>query len=840
MQVTHTSDRITHAVIGGEEKIQMKVNADAAFFHMLSDTLYSDKPMAVVREVLCNAWDAHIEAENTHTPIKVYFSEDNEFVVEDFGKGIPKDKMGDIYGTLGGSTKQKNSEVTGGFGLGCKSPFALVDSFQVESSHEGVRTIYRISKSSAERNGLPTITPMLSIPCTKPGLKVSIPLDGNRVSRNTMLHNARMVVRNGGMLAEVSGNVVPTLPIAEAKNGFLIARGPHAEHMPGSICVLYGNVIYPVSDHDDYEYLYDECKDWLRLSGDYNSALVLKAQPNTIEVTPSRESLSMVPTTKNTLHGLLEKFHSYMKNNLDGAMLQLLKHNNEKALESAQWGQLMQQGAIPVVNQASLNEFLKPGDIIGDTILTAAGVALWIFSVWGPDVVKRLPNGKAILARDRVNRVAMLRKCPEVDQVLLGQLLRVHRKCPTKRPADSTRNFVSAAFRKIFMKDMLMGPVQSRRFVVNHSRDMTVLTSNRDWMSSAALPEFHPIQPLLLYSFQKRIVVLTHSSKDVESRILKHPLSGEYFKKGVRTHFFTYVTPRSAKTLAEVRNHFNSLENVALLDLTKEIEYIPPAERIKTKKVKMEGFATLRTARKTDYFSQELAKTGTEHRTDKPVAFSYLFSKSNTYHARTELPGFRSAVAVHILKVWGDKVAIAHSIHDEKKFIAMGLPTLEEYVQAEMLKFVRTNKKALLKYVGSSWAAAQRVFEPDDEYGSGYTICKHLLETNEWRDALGIKTGLSPELVAKWNLLCVYRDNVRRYTTAHKELESACEFLDTAAPTAKVRELVNTIKDYPTFNLLCSNSTIKFLKQAETKEETFHMLQTMLKRSKQCQKKSAS
>lgn len=122
MQVTHTSDRITHAVIGGEEKIQMKVNADAAFFHMLSDTLYSDKPMAVVREVLCNAWDAHIEAENTHTPIKVYFSEDNEFVVEDFGKGIPKDKMGDIYGTLGGSTKQKNSEVTGGFGLGCKSP----------------------------------------------------------------------------------------------------------------------------------------------------------------------------------------------------------------------------------------------------------------------------------------------------------------------------------------------------------------------------------------------------------------------------------------------------------------------------------------------------------------------------------------------------------------------------------------------------------------------------------------------------------------------------------------------------------------------------------------------
>lgn len=840
MQVTHTSDRITHAVIGGEEKIQMKVNADAAFFHMLSDTLYSDKPMAVVREVLCNAWDAHIEAGNKHTPIKVYFSEDNEFVVEDFGKGIPKDKMGDHYGTLGGSTKQKNSEVTGGFGLGCKSPFALVDSFQVESSNGGIRTIYRISKSSAERNGLPTITPMLSIPCDKPGLKVSIPLDGNQVSRNTMLNNARRVIRNGGMLAEISGQVVPTLPIEEAKNGFLIARGQYADNMPGAICVLYGNVIYPVADHEDYEHLYEDCKDWIRLSGDYTSVLVLKAQPNTIEVTPSRESLSMVPTTKKTLHGLLEKFDSYMKHNLNAAMLQVLKHNNEQALACEQWSRLMQQGVLSAVNQASLNEFLKPGDIIGDTILTAAGHALWLFSFRGPDVVKRLPNGKSILVKDRVNRLSMLRKCPDVDQVLLGQLIRLHRKCPPERPADSIRSYVSAAFRKIFMKDMLMGPVQSRRFVITHLREMTTIANNSDWLCTTALPEFHPIQPLLLYAFQERIVVLTHSSKNVEERIAKHPLHGDYFKKGVRTHFFTYVTPRSAKTLAEVRNHFNSLENVAVLDLTKEIEYIPPAERVKAKKVKMVGYATLSTARASDYFSQELAKTGTEHRTDNPVAFSYLFSKSNTYHARTELPGFRAAVAVHVLKVWGDRVAVAHSIHDEKKFVAMGLPTLEEYVHAEMLKFVRTNKKILLKYMGSSWAAAQRVFEPDDEYNSGFNICKYLLETNEWRAALGFKTELSPELLAKWKLLCVYRDSLRRYSTAHKELESACEFLDTASPSTKVRELVTLIKDYPMFNLLCSNSTTKFLKQAETKEETFHMLQNMLKRSKQCQKKSAS
>ena len=131
MQVTHEKDHITHAVIGGSQTIDFGISNSAEFFNILSSSLYTDQILAVVREVICNAWDAHIEAGMTHVPIKITTTQD-EFIVQDFGHGIPKDKIGEIYGVYGKSSKKDNGEVTGGFGLGCKSPFAYTDHFEVK------------------------------------------------------------------------------------------------------------------------------------------------------------------------------------------------------------------------------------------------------------------------------------------------------------------------------------------------------------------------------------------------------------------------------------------------------------------------------------------------------------------------------------------------------------------------------------------------------------------------------------------------------------------------------------------------------------------------------------
>ena len=68
MQVTHSAD---HMLIGGAKTIEFGISNDAAFFQILSSTLYSDQRLAVAREVLCNAWDAHIRAGITDKPIEV-------------------------------------------------------------------------------------------------------------------------------------------------------------------------------------------------------------------------------------------------------------------------------------------------------------------------------------------------------------------------------------------------------------------------------------------------------------------------------------------------------------------------------------------------------------------------------------------------------------------------------------------------------------------------------------------------------------------------------------------------------------------------------------------------
>ena len=130
----------------------MGVSNDAALMHIFSATLYTYPKLATVREIICNAWDAHIAAGITDRPIEVNVA-DGRVTVRDFGYGIAHAKIGEIYGTYGNSTKRDDSTVTGGFGLGSKAPFAYTDNFEVISHHVGTKTIYRVSKSSMEKDG---------------------------------------------------------------------------------------------------------------------------------------------------------------------------------------------------------------------------------------------------------------------------------------------------------------------------------------------------------------------------------------------------------------------------------------------------------------------------------------------------------------------------------------------------------------------------------------------------------------------------------------------------------------------------------------------------------------
>ncbi len=117
-----------------------KIAASGKAFRSLIDSIYSRKEEAPVRELLTNAWDAHIAAGkiepfHLHLPSRLFPT----FYVRDYGPSMSHEFVMERYTTLFDSTKDgardddvaviaPNAQV-GSWGLGSKTPFAYTDAF---------------------------------------------------------------------------------------------------------------------------------------------------------------------------------------------------------------------------------------------------------------------------------------------------------------------------------------------------------------------------------------------------------------------------------------------------------------------------------------------------------------------------------------------------------------------------------------------------------------------------------------------------------------------------------------------------------------------------------------
>lgn len=118
-----------------------EIKASAKAFKILSDGLYSNKILAVVRELGCNALDSHNDAGVNDRPIEVTLPRElsNNFSIEDFGLGMTADEVYSLYTTYFSSNKTETNDLVGGFGLGSKSPFSYTDSFNITATKNGER-----------------------------------------------------------------------------------------------------------------------------------------------------------------------------------------------------------------------------------------------------------------------------------------------------------------------------------------------------------------------------------------------------------------------------------------------------------------------------------------------------------------------------------------------------------------------------------------------------------------------------------------------------------------------------------------------------------------------------
>ena len=159
---------------GLKSESEFTIKASAKAFDILSSKLYKDPIRAIVREIGCNAYDAHVDAGIAEKPfvVKLPTSLDPVFFIRDFGPGLRPDQVEDVYTTYFESTKTDSNDFTGALGLGSKTPFSYGNKeFTVTSIVDGIEYVYL----AFTQGGAPKLAPVSETKTEEPsGLKVQI------------------------------------------------------------------------------------------------------------------------------------------------------------------------------------------------------------------------------------------------------------------------------------------------------------------------------------------------------------------------------------------------------------------------------------------------------------------------------------------------------------------------------------------------------------------------------------------------------------------------------------------------------------------------------------------
>lgn len=138
----------------GTKESNFVIKTSAASFQILSNGLYSNKVRSILRELGSNATDIHIQTGQADRPWDLHLPTMYEpyLKIRDYGTGLSEEEIvgyeenGEwvpgIYSSYFHSTKRDTNSQIGSYGLGSKTPFALVSSFLVESFQNGAKKSY--------------------------------------------------------------------------------------------------------------------------------------------------------------------------------------------------------------------------------------------------------------------------------------------------------------------------------------------------------------------------------------------------------------------------------------------------------------------------------------------------------------------------------------------------------------------------------------------------------------------------------------------------------------------------------------------------------------------------
>ena len=266
---------------------------------LLSSNLYSNPEQSFIREIVSNAWDSHVEAGTTDTPVIIRYKwGDNsswEITIRDFGTGISPERFKNIFCNIGSSTKRESNEFIGGFGLGRFSTLACSNTVYITSYYNGIEYLYIMVKSG---NTITTNLVMQKPTEEKNGVEITIK---NIPNIHPYKRALKYIVFFPNIYVDGIGTDINDIKIKKFNN-FAVA----------SQCIelklLLGNVLYPC----DITLISQESKDFI-YSIQY-TGIVLKFNIGELNITPNRESIIYTEDTINKINDKVKAAESELKN----------------------------------------------------------------------------------------------------------------------------------------------------------------------------------------------------------------------------------------------------------------------------------------------------------------------------------------------------------------------------------------------------------------------------------------------------------------------------------------------------------------------------------------------
>ena len=348
-------ERGTKTIISGGigAPTAFSIQSSQIAFEALSSRLYTDVIRAVIRELACNAYDAHVSVGKQGKPfiITLPTNLDPIFKIRDFGPGMNHEQVLTLYCTYFGSDKTQNNDVIGAFGLGSKSPFAYflhngkTGGFAVISYQGGRAKTY----AAFIDNGFPKVELQEDFETKEPdGLEVIFPVEQSDVWE--FENKAKVALECFDPLPTLNKDLKIARPTYSIKTDRWGLRDNEDTEQGQGVRAIMGTVAYAVGNIDVSKLTEGQ-------RSIFNMPLDIFFKIGEVNPAVSRESLQLDQRTVAAIQKALDDVHTEMLNQIKGKI---------DAAPTAWEGRivvwnLMQNSAISAV----VNEAFQTGQLAG-------------------------------------------------------------------------------------------------------------------------------------------------------------------------------------------------------------------------------------------------------------------------------------------------------------------------------------------------------------------------------------------------------------------------------------------------------------------------------------------